>query len=88
MIFIPRASGNIFSMIKSSILWTKIMGFPCGSIGKESTCNARDLALIPGLERSPVEEKGYPLQYPVFHGLCRSRCHKESDTTDRLSNMD
>ena len=28
-------------------------GFVCGSAGKESTCNAGDLGLIPGLGRSP-----------------------------------
>ena len=39
------------------------LGFPSGSAGKESTCNVRDLGLIPGLERSPGEGKGYPLQY-------------------------
>ena len=39
------------------------MGFPCGSAGKESTCNAGDLCLIPGLGRSPREGNGYPLQY-------------------------
>ena len=38
-------------------------GFPCGSGGKESTCNAGDLGLIPGLGTSPGEGKGYPLQY-------------------------
>ena len=37
--------------------------FPDSSVGKESTCNARDLDLIPGLGRSPGEGKGYPLQY-------------------------
>ena len=37
---------------------------PCGSAGKESACNARDLGLIPGLGRSPGEGNGYPLQYP------------------------
>ena len=31
--------------------------------GKESTCNARDLCLIPGYGRSPEEVNGYPLQY-------------------------
>jgi len=31
--------------------------------GKESTCNAGDLDLIPGLGKSPGEEKGYPLHY-------------------------
>ena len=39
------------------------MGFPDGSAGKESACNAGDLGLIPGLGRSPGEGKGYPLQY-------------------------
>ena len=37
--------------------------FPCGSAGKESTCNVGDLGLIPGLGRYPGEGKGYPLQY-------------------------
>ena len=41
----------------------KMWGFPCGSAGKESACNAGDLGLIPGLGRSPEEGKGYPLQY-------------------------
>ena len=39
------------------------LGFPGGSAGKESTHNAGDLGLIPGLGRSPGEEYGYPLQY-------------------------
>ena len=39
------------------------MGFPGGSAGKESICNAGDLDSIPGFERSPGEGKGYPLQY-------------------------
>ena len=36
---------------------------PCGSAGKESTCNLGDLDLIPGLERSPGDGKGYVLQF-------------------------
>ena len=63
-----------------------IRGFPCGSAGKESTCNAGDLGLIPELGRCPGEGKGYPLQYS---GLENSMgCPwglKESDTTDWLS---
>ena len=35
----------------------------CGSAGEEFTCNVGDLGSIPGLGRSPGEEKGYPLQY-------------------------
>ena len=40
------------------------LGFPCGSAGKESACNAGYLGSIPGLERSPGEGKVYLLQYP------------------------
>ena len=36
-------------------------GFPGGSDGKESSCNAGDLSSIPGLGRSPGKGKGYPL---------------------------
>ena len=40
-----------------------LFGFPCGSAGKESACNAGDPGSIPGLERSAGEGIGYPLQY-------------------------
>ena len=36
---------------------------PCDSAGKESACIVGDLSSIPGMGRSPGEEKGYPLQY-------------------------
>ena len=57
------------------------LGFPCGLAGKESTCNAGDLGLIPELGRSPGEEKGYPLQYSglensmdcIIHGVTKSQ---------------
>ena len=57
------------------------MGFPCVSAGKESACNVGDLGLIPRLERSPGEGKGYPLQYSgleksmdcVVHGVAKSQ---------------
>ena len=38
-------------------------GFPGGSDGKESDCNAEDPGRIPGCGRYPSEENGYPLQY-------------------------
>ena len=63
------------------------MAFPCGSAGKKYTCSAGDLALIPGLGRSPGEGKGYPLQYSglenstdcIVHGVA------ELDMTEQLS---
>ena len=39
------------------------MGFPGGSVDKESACNAGDSGLIPRSGRSPGEGIGYPLQY-------------------------
>ena len=62
-------------------------GFPGGSDGKESACNAGDTGLIPGSGRSPWRRKWPPT--PVFlpgefHGQ-RSMAsyspwgHKESD---------
>ena len=52
---------NSESTIK--ILFVSLKGFPGGSDGKESACNAGDLGLIPGLGRSPGEGDNYPLQY-------------------------
>ena len=39
------------------------VGFPDGSDGRESACNAGDLGSIPGSGTSPGDENGYPLQY-------------------------
>ena len=38
-------------------------GFPGGSDGKASACNAGDLGSIPESGRSPGEGNGNPLQY-------------------------
>ena len=60
---------------------------PDSSVGKESACNVGDPGLIPGLERSPGEGNGYPLQYSCLensmdlggpgratvHGIARSQ---------------
>ena len=40
-----------------------LVGFPCGSVGKESACNARNPSLIPGSRRSRGEENGNTFQY-------------------------
>ena len=36
-----------------------VLGFPDGSDGKESACNAGDLGSVPGLGRSPGEACNY-----------------------------
>ena len=74
-------------------MFVYILGFPCGSDGEESACNAGDLGLIPGLGRSPGEGYGYSLLvfWPgVFHAQ-RSLAgyspwgHKEADMTEQLT---
>ena len=59
------------------------LGFPCGSAGKESACNVGHPGFIPGLEISPGEGKGYPLQYSGLENSmdCQWDC-KESDMTE------
>ena len=63
-----------------------ILGFTCGSAGKESSCNVTDLALIPGLGRSPGEGKGYPLQYSGLENSMDYKTHgvAKADRTERL----
>ena len=65
------------------------MGFPGGSDGKESVCNAEDLGLIPGSGRSPGEGNGNtPVFLPgKFHGQRSLVVYipwgpKESDMTE------
>ena len=65
-------------------------GFPGGSAGKESACNAGDPGLIPGLGRSPGEGNTPAFLPGEFHGQ-RSLMgyspwgHKELDSTEQFS---
>ena len=54
-----------FSFFLSFFFFVRLekLGFPGGSDGKESACNAGDLGSIPGSGRSPGEGNGNPLQY-------------------------
>ena len=52
------------------------MGFASSSAGKESTCNAGKLGLIPVSGRSPGE--GIDLATPVFLGFPGGSAGKES----------
>ena len=61
-----------------------IKGFPCGSAGKETACNAGDLGSISGLGRSPGEGKGYPCQYS---GLENSMDYTVAKSRTRLTSL-
>ena len=64
-----------------------ILGFPGGSAGNESACNARDLGSIPGLGRSPGERKGYPLQYSGLENSMDYTVHGVTKSQIRLSDF-
>ena len=63
------------------------LGFPCGLAGKESTSNAGDLGLIPGLERTPGEGNGYPLQYSSLENLMDCIVYKVTKSQTQLSDF-
>ena len=74
--FVGKVMSLIFNMLSRIV-----MGFPCGSAGRESACKAGDLGSFPGLGRYPGEGKGYPLQYSglensmgyIVHGVAKSQ---------------
>ena len=93
MIQVKTLNGNC-ALLQNQQLWTlrAWLGFPGGSDGKESTCNAGDLDSIPGLGRS-LGGGHKPLQYSSLgtpHGQrilegYSSWSWKESDMTEWLS---
>ena len=77
-----------------SFNWTRELGFPGGSSGKESSCNAGDLSSIAGLGRSPGGGRDNPLQYSCLenphgqrsrkaavHGIAKSRTQRKQVST-------
>ena len=68
------------------------MGFPGGSDGKASACNAGDLGSIPELGKSPGERNGNPLQYsclgnPMDRGTWWATAHGVTKSQTRLSDF-
>ena len=75
------------TQVWENIVVKERMGFPGGSDGKESTCNAGDLGSIPGSGRSLGEGNGNPLQYSCLGNSMDREAwwatmgSQESDTT-------
>ena len=85
---------GVLQSMGSQRIWTQLgdrtkiypLGLLCWLGGKQSACNAGDLGLIPGSERSPEEGNGYPLHYSSLvnsmdRRAWRDTLHKEMDTT-------
>ena len=76
------------------ILWRRdrpptpvFLSFPCGSAGKESSCNVGDLGSIPRLGRPPGEGKGYLLQYSGLENSMDCVVHRVAKSRTWLSNF-
>ena len=93
-------SNNVIVIIRfhswggGEIRWRKdkqptpvFLGFPCGSAGKESSCNAGDLGFIPRLGRSPGEGEGNPFQYPGLENSMNCIIHGVAKSQTQLSNF-
>ena len=82
-------------MSENTVVWdiaSTYMGFPSGSDGKESTCNAGDPGLIPGSGRCSGEGNGNPLQYSCLEnsmdgGVWRATVHGVTKSWTRLSDF-
>ena len=84
---------RILSILLELLSLILVMGFPGGSDGKETACNAGDLSSVPGLGRSPRGGRDNPLQYSCLENAHGQRSlagyspwgHKESDMTEQPS---
>ena len=66
------------------------LGFPGGSDGKKSACNAGDQSSVPGSGRSPGEGDGNALQYSCLEnfmdrGAWRATVHGVAKSQIQLS---
>ena len=78
------------SVLLLKINWAYVWAYSCfpgSSIGKGSTCKAGDLSSIPGLGRSPGEEKGYPLQYSGLENSMDYTVYGVAKSCTRLRNF-
>ena len=72
---------------KGRLSTPKFLGFPCGSAGKESACNAGDLGSVPGLGRSPGEGNIYPLQNSGLENSMDCIVHEVAKSQTQLSDF-
>ena len=87
---LPVSVKNMSMLLSNLVQW--LVGFPDGSVEKESACNSGDLGSIPRLGRCLGKRNSYPLQYSgleksmdcIVHEVTKS-CTRLSDFHSRLS---
>ena len=89
---VSRASDLIWRSVQVPVLASTTVGYPGGSDGKESACNAEDPSSIFGSRRSPGEGNGYPLQYscqvnPMDRGVWWGTVHGATKSQTWLSDF-
>ena len=80
----------VLNRLPASDTWDELQGFPGGSLVKNPPANARNAGTIPGLERSPGEGNGNPLQYSrlenlMDRGAWRATVHGAAKSWTQLS---
>ena len=76
-------SRSLLTLMSIKSVMPSKSGFPCGSVGKESACDAGDPGSIPGRRRERLPTPGF--QPGEFHGLHSPWGLKELDMTERFS---
>ena len=77
--FLPSKFSLIYILVNTCVK-SLPLGFPCGSAGKESACNAGDLCSIPGLG-------GYPHQYSDLENSMDCTIHRVAKSRTQLSDV-
>ena len=81
------------SLVKQLFFFSKVIyGFPSGSDGKESACNAGDLGSIPGSGRFPGEGTSNPLhcsclERSMDRGAWQATAHEMAKSQTPLSDL-
>ena len=81
-----KQNSKVFSDLSEA---TSLMGFPGGSVGKESPYNAGDVGLIPGSGRSPGGGHGNPpcLENPRDKGAWQATVHRVAQSRTQLKQL-
>ena len=82
---LPVSVKNMSMLLSNLVQW--LVGFPDGSVEKESACNSGDLGSIPRLGRCLGKRNSYPLQYSGLEKSMDCIVHEVTKSQTRLSDF-